>query len=188
MFRNLSHIISVVLTLSLLTATVKAQSVSFEIKTSPNVQFDFTTVNHYLTGVTSMNAIQLNVEATEQWDLYVGTTTDAPGLWNAQSFYALNGEVPPVSILQLRARNSANTTLASTFLPLRDISNPVYIIGSSAKDPIVNCPNAGANAPGNYLTSPNCYRFNIDLKVVPGLNYRPGLYELRVDYIIVQDL
>ena len=165
-----------------------AQSVSFELKTSPNVAFDFTTVNHYVTGVTRMNAIQLNIEATAQWDLYVGTTTDIPGFWDEISFYTLNGESPPVSILQLRARNSANTSLASAYLALRDITDPVYLIGSATTDALVTCPNSGTNAPGSFVTNPNCYRFDVDLRVLPGLDYRPGLYELRVDYVIVQDL
>jgi hypothetical protein len=188
MVRTLTHLAFFVMVMPLFNGTAMAQSVSFELKSSPNVAFDFTTVNHYLTGVTRMNAIQLNIETTVQWDLYVGTTTDLPGYWDEVSMYALNGERPPVSMLQMRARNSSSTSLLSTFFPLRDISDPVYLIGSAATDALISCPDTGTNAPGSFISNPNCYRFDVDLRVVPGLQYRPGLYELRVDYVIVQDL
>ncbi|GAO29743.1 hypothetical protein [Geofilum rubicundum] len=171
-----------------LSTTAEGQSVSFELKTSPNVAFEFTTVNQYLAGVTRVNAIQLNIETTDQWDLYVGTTSDLPGFWDEVSLYSLNGDRPPVSILQLRARNGSNTSQVSNFVPLRDLSDPVYLIGSAATDALVACPNTGANAPGSFVLNPNCYRFDVDLRIVPGLEYRAGLYELRIDYVIVQDL
>jgi hypothetical protein len=52
----------------------------------------------------------------------------------------------------------------------------------------VACPAGGTNSPGDYLTTPSCYKFNVDLKIVPGLTYQSGLYDLRVDYVIVEDL
>ena len=33
-----------------------------------------------------------------------------------------------------------------------------------------------------------CYQFRVDLKVVPGMNYRPGLYTMQIEFIIAPDL
>jgi hypothetical protein len=185
-FRNKRTILFI--TIGLLHIAIKAQTVSFAIKTSPNVSFNFTTVNQYIAGVTSSNAVRLNIEADVQWDLYVGTTTSDPGFWDEVATYSAVGDKPPVSILQMQVRNSANTSQVNGFFALRDIANPIYIIGSENPDPLINCPNLGTNAPGDYVVNSNCFRFDVDLKIIPGFNYRPGFYELRVDYILVVDL
>ncbi|ASB49110.1 hypothetical protein CDL62_08140 [Alkalitalea saponilacus] len=172
-----------------LSGLINAQDeLSFAVKTSPSVEFNFTTVNQYLTGATVSNAITLNIESDVQWDLYVGTQTDEPGFWNEISTYSIHGDKPPVSILQMRVRNLSNTSLVSGFVPLSDITDPVYIIGSEAEDFPVNCPDQGTNAPGSYLVNPNCYRFSIDLRVVPGFDYKAGLYSLTIQYVLVEDL
>ena len=65
------------------------------------------------------------------------------------------------------------------------------MIGSSANDPAVTCADIiplGTNQPGDYSSDPGCYRFKVDLKLVPGLTYRPGFYSLRVDFILIEDL
>ena len=167
-----------------------SQSVSFDLKTSPNIHFNFNTVQKYISGVTIMNACQLNVNVTgTQWDMYVGTTTSVPGQWDVSSLYSVNGILPPIDILQLQFRNASGTSQVAGFFPIQDISTPTYIIGSAvAPDPAVACPAVGTNEAGNYLASPGCYRFDVDLRVIPGLNLRSGSYSLRIDYILVQDL
>jgi hypothetical protein len=98
------------------------------------------------------------------------------------------GSLPVINILQLQFRNSSNTSQISGFFGLTDISAPVYIIGSAVADPAVICPANGTNTAGNYLANPNCYHFKVDMKLVPGFSYRPGLYTLRIDYILIEDL
>ena len=167
-----------------------AQSVSFDLKTSPNIHFNFNTVQKYISGITFMNACQLNIDAVgTQWDLYVGATTSVPGQWDVSALYSVNGVLPPIDILQLQLRNASSTSQVPGFFPIQDISTPTYIIGSAiAPDPAIACPNVGTNEAGNYLASPGCYRFDVDLRVIPGLNLRSGSYSLRIDYILVQDL
>lgn len=165
------------------------QSVSFDMKTSPNITFDFNTIQEYINGITYMNAVTLNINTTEQFDLYVGATTTAVGYWDVTSTYSTGGTPPPISILQLQFRNGSSTSLMSGFFPLQDISVPTYIIGTSAgSDASISCPNNGTNAAGDYLVSPNCYKFNVDLRIVPGFTYQSGLYTLRIDYMIIKDL
>ncbi len=174
----------------LLSIAIRAQSVSFALKTSPNITFDFNTIQKYENGITIMNACTLNIEATgTQWDLYVGATTTNIGYWDVTNTYGSTGSLPTIGILKLQFRNAAATSLVSGFFSLQDISTPTYIIGTSAApDAAISCPNLGTNTAGSYLTNPSCYKFNIDLRITPGFSLRPGLYTLRIDYVIIQDL
>ncbi|MBN2747057.1 MAG: hypothetical protein JXR34_10055 [Bacteroidales bacterium] len=174
-----------------LNGKLSAQSVSFGITAhSDNITFDFNTIQSYLAGKTFYNAYELMVDVSgSQFDLYVGATTSVPGFFDVVSTYSSTGTTPPVSILQMQFRNSMNTSLMSGFFPLTDISTPTYIIGTpAAPDLSISCPNVGTNVAGSYLTNPGCYKFNLDLKIVPGFSYKPGLYTLRIDYILIQDL
>ncbi|MCF8299292.1 MAG: hypothetical protein K9J13_17215 [Saprospiraceae bacterium] len=171
-----------------------SQSVSFELKTSPSISFLFNDISDYLNGITYMNAVTLNIEATgTQWDLYVGAKTTVPNQWDVISTYSSSGIAPTVDMVKIQFRNANNTSLVSGFFTLTDISTPVYVIGSSLKPDIaVNCPGSGTNTAGSYLTNPQCYQFKVDLKITPGLVpgsiYQSGLYYLQIDYIISGDL
>ena len=109
-----------------------AQAVSFSLKTSPSLHFDFNTVDKYISGLTFMNACELNVVAVgTQWDLYVGATTTVAGVWDVSSVYSTSGLTPPIDILQLKFRNASGTALVAGFFPIQDILTPTYIIGSA---------------------------------------------------------
>ncbi|MCC9166467.1 hypothetical protein [Pontibacter harenae] len=172
-----------------------AQSVSFQLKASPNLAFVFDTFNKYQQGITQYNALQLNVEAVgTQWDLYVGTSTQTPGYWDVgQTYASLYGNPsPPSDLLQIRVTNINRTTqTGSAFVPVPDIANPLYLIGGSLNpDATTPCatPGTATNTEESYLTSPSCYKFDVDYKLLPGLGYRAGQYNLRVDFWIVADL
>ena len=171
-------------------ATINAQSLVFELKTSPDVIFDFNTIQKYTSGITVMNACELNINADVNWNLYVGATTTNIGFWDITAQYSNSGEDPPIDIMQLQFRNSSNTSLVPGFFTIQDIGSPTYIIGSSGADADVNCPALGTNTPGDYQTSPGCYKFRVDIKITPGLNpiYKSGTYTLRIDYRLVEDL
>jgi len=187
---NLLFIIGIMLS----TSMVRAQPVNFELTTGPNIDFTFNTIEKYINGIYVSHALDLNVNATgSEWDLYIGTTTTGPGIWNLVTSYSSTGNAtPPVGLLQARVYNTSNTTITGTgFFPLTDIATPTYIIGSSADDPAVTCSDPspiGTNVIGDYLADPSCYKFRVDLKLVPGLTYKPGLYTLRVDFIVIPDL
>lgn len=185
------HIALITIGLASLSLASNAQSVSFGITaSSSNISFDFNTVQKYETGIVFYNAYELLVDVSgTQWDLYVGTTTTNAGYLDVVSTYSSTGANPPVSIIQMQARNANNTSLMTGFFPLTDIATPTYLIGtSSAPDIGISCPNSGTNTPGNYLSNPSCYKFNIDLKLKPGMGYKSGLYTTRIDYILIQDL
>jgi hypothetical protein len=167
------------------------QTLSFGISSaSSNLSFDFNTIQKYKTGITFYNAYELLVDVSgSQWDLYVGATTTSSGYFDVVSTYSTTGTTPPISILQMQFRNSNNTSLMSGFFPITDINNPTYIIGtSSSPDLTITSPNAGTNVSGSYLSNPGSYKFNVDIKIDPGFAYQAGLYTLRIDYVLVQDL
>jgi hypothetical protein len=163
---------------------------SFELKTSPNIVFDFNTIQKYETGITVMNAIELKVLAIgNDWDLYVGATTALNGFWDVNSTYSNVGVAPTTNLIQVRFRNISNTPSNLNFFPLQDISTPTNIIGNlGVLDGPTVCPASETNTPGSYLVNPECYLFHVDLKIVPGFSFKPGLYTLRIDYMIVRDL
>ena len=185
--------ISVVLLLSFLfTHKCVAQTLAFELKTAPELEFDFNTIDKYTFGITKMDAVILNIKAEGvRWDLKVGADTSDGQHWDVKSEYSTTGETPPIDILQLRFRNASNTSLITGFFTITDKSSPVYIIGTpNDKDTDINCPNQGTNTEGDYQTSPGCYRFNVDIKIVPGLNpiYKAGSYYMQINYMLVEDL
>jgi hypothetical protein len=182
----------IVLMLSLTGKKSLAQSGGFELQTSPNVDFIFNTFEKYENGIVIPHALELNINVSgAQWDLYMGATTTSAGQWNELSSNSTTGISPvPVSLLQARVYNQGNTqSTGGAFFPLTDVAAPVYIIGSTINDPGVVCGGGpGTNEAGDYLSSPSCYKFNVDLKVDPGFTYRPGLYTMRVDFYIIEDL
>lgn len=178
----------------LFSTLLSAQTVVLAGKTSPNIDFTFNTINEYLNGITLSNVLALNIDAElTQWDLYVGATTAVPGEWDATTYYSNSGDAPDLNMIEIRFRNQSNTSLVSGFFTLTDIATPTDIIGDhlNAPDPAVSCDDitpTGTNMEGDYLTRPGCYKFNVDLRITPGLTYRAGLYTLRIDFILAQDL
>lgn len=171
-----------------------SQSGGFDLTTSPNVDFVFNTIEKYQNGIVIPHVLELKVNVTgAEWDLYMGATTITAGSWNVSTTYSNVGSATiPVGLLQARVYDMSNTQqTGGGFFPLTDVATPIYLVGSSADDPTVNCGDAvptGTNTPGDYITSPSCYKFNVDLKIDPGFSYRPGLYTMRVDFYIIEDL
>jgi hypothetical protein len=173
-----------------------AQTVSIDLASATNVDFTFNTISKLTNGIVLPNAITLNIESTGgQWDLYTGTVTSVAGTWDNAIYYTSTGNgAPPVSMLEMRVHNLSNTQQISGYVPMQDISTSTLdIIGNhlSAPDPAVNCADVvhiGTNTIGSYTTDPQCYQFKVDLKIIPGFVYRPGLYTLQIEYIIQEDL
>jgi hypothetical protein len=170
---------------------LKAQSVSFALKTSPSSTLTFDTFDKYQYGIVLPNFVTLKVETIgTEWDLYVGTTTTVAGVFDMNNSYGTTGSASiPVNILQARVYTTSNSTQTGTsFFNLNDIASPTYLIGSSANDAAITCGSVGTNVAGSYTSDPQCYNFKVDLKATPGLGYRAGSYSLRIDFILVQDL
>lgn len=165
-------------------------SLSFELVEAPDVNMVFNTHQSYQLGKTIMNAVVLGVVAeTVNWNFYVAADTEDsadPDEWEQVLSYSDQGTIPRVSDLEVRVRNTANTADVLDFFPLRNTDNPVYIIPEVPAT--ITCPGSGTNAPGSYLTQPECYRFRIDFRFKPTYEMQPGLYRLRIVYVIAENL
>jgi len=173
----------------------RAQTVDITLATNPNVEFTFNSVAKLVNGIVIPNAVTVNIEAIGiGWDLYAGAVTTTPGTWDNAQYYTSSGNgQPPVSILQMRVHNLSNTPLISGYAPLQDIATSTldFIGNHMAVDADINCSDpspVGTNAAGSYTTDPQCYQFKVDLKVTPGLTYRPGVYTLQIEFIVAPDL
>ncbi len=193
-FRLLSLLIFVSLEFTSL-----AQKVQFDLKTSPNISFDFNTIQKYNTGIVYLNAMTLNLEVEDppapgsaiSFDLYVGAedeTLNSTTVWHEIQSYSNTGTTPGVDLVQLRFRNTNSTSQVNGFFNLTEYANPTYIIGTPAKDGIINCPLQGTNEAGKYDTNPGCFKFRVDIKIKPDFTYKSGLYELYIHYRIVENL
>jgi hypothetical protein len=173
-----------------------AQSVDISLVSNPNVEFTFNTMNKLVNGIVIPNAITFDVTAVgTRWDLYVGSVTSTASIWDNAQYYTTSGNgLPPVGLLQMRVHNLSNTPRISGYVPIQDVATTnLDIIGNhlSNPDPAVNCSDpvhTGTNTPGSYLADPECYQFRVDLKITPGLNYRPGVYTMEIEFIIAADL
>src|SRR4051812_21075187 len=97
------HFFVVLFTLSSI-YNAKAQSVTFDLKTNPSVDFTFNTIEKYLHGIIMHDAVILDIVAVgTQWDLYVGSSTAVAGTWdNIQYYSGVGNSSPPMSLLQVQ--------------------------------------------------------------------------------------
>ena len=173
----------------------KAQTVDIDLISATNVDFRFDTFYKLTNGIFIANAITFNIEAIgTQWDLYMGSVTSVPGVWDNVQYYGSSGNsAPSVNIVQTRVHNLSGTPQISGFVPLQDIATSTLdIIGNhNIVDAAVNCSDpspVGTNTAGSSLSDPQCYQFRVDLRIVPGYTYRPGLYTLQIEFIVAPDL
>lgn len=169
--------------------SVLGQSLSLELKTTPQVDLVFNTIEKYKTGIRRPGFLRLNILAVgTEWDLYVGAQTDVVGSWNVIDTYGNTGLSPTIALIELQFRNASNTSQEVGFFSLTDIASPTYIIGSANIDPLVLCPNQGCNGAGSYLTTPGCFKFDVDMRVIPNFDYKPGLYTLTIQFVLTENL
>jgi len=86
--------------------------------TNPQVDFTFKTIQEYAHGITQYNAVQLEVDATLAWDLFVYPSTD---LWNQVESYSTNGNNGlPSEILEMQSNVAcvAPENMANVWKPL----------------------------------------------------------------------
>ena len=70
----------------------RSQSVDVSLASATNVEFTFDTFQKLMNGIFIANAITLNIEATgTQWDLYMGSVTTTPGVWDNIQYYGTSG-------------------------------------------------------------------------------------------------
>jgi hypothetical protein len=176
------------LLLLLVSLSSHTQTIDLTITKGSDLVFSFNTIRAYRSGVIIGNATEISIESTVEWDLYVGTQTTVPGFWDLIESYS-DGSTDniPVDILSIRANSSSLTSREADFITLRDVSNPIYLIGTIGNDPTTSS-GVGTNEPGSARLNPLTHRFRASYRLKPGLLYSPGIYSLEVVFTIAEDL
>lgn len=176
--------------------------------TANQVDFTFDSESDYRNGLTKLNAVRLDVDATVPWDLFAYATTDHWTEVNGSS-----GAQLPAELLEIRSSNPNQSTPAggsfNTFTGIKGITNSgvmagvpdanstQFIAGMVGKD------QGQYYYPGTAQNNPQTNSFNLDYRIVPGLpasfpngtlsvgsgsSSSSGDFYLEVVYVLVEDL
>ena len=155
---------------------------NLSMTTSAQVDFTFKTIQEYNQGITQFNAVQLEVDATLAWDMYVYANSDN---WVQVEGYSTNGNANlPAEILEMKS--SVNNAVGAapgfaTFASLKGLTN-ANLAGGRPQDNVSTqylaggfglTTNAGVDglavAPGTASNNPTTHKFRIDMRLKPGI-------------------
>jgi len=170
--------------------------VELDPNTTESTLLTFDDFTSYSGGITVTSVARLRVRVEHQavvdplcsWSLTM--TVENGGVatpideWEELLQYGSGAAInPAISILQVRIRNTCATSpidgIFQTFTndgDLIDIIEPLLAV-----TPAGSCA-LNVNGPGSYLTNYDEYNFDVDIRVVPGFDYNPGIYQLNVRF------
>jgi hypothetical protein len=181
-------------------STANCQGVpSSELIQSSNgtVDFTFDDFSKYrsgitLSGVTTLRLKVLPNNGSCKWSLRVyiennpgsGTPVDE---WETINSYGAGTNPPTLDLLSFKVYNGCGTPINNNvyqnFVAVNgafvDIINDVTLTSAGG------C-TTNVNGAGTYLTNPSEFTFMIDYRVVPGLNFSPGVYQLNLHFCLVE--
>lgn len=172
--------------------------------TVPNVDFTFDSFAKYIGGITQNGATQIRVNVSNsvnldpncRWSLSAivdnnplsGTPANE---WESLVNYTSSGTAPQLNMLEIRIRNTCNTSLTGTGFVnlLNNHGDALNIIdfNGGITIPAGSCV-TNVNGPGSYLTNYNEYHFTIDYRITPGLSLRSGIYQISLKFLIIEEL
>ena len=94
------------------------------------------------------------------------------------------GSNPTIDVLEVRVRNACATSPHDNiFRSFNDANEILEII----REEIGNIVSAGScttnvNGPGSYLTNYDEFNFDIDIRLNPGVRFKPGIYNLNIRF------
>lgn len=111
--------------------------------------------------------------------------------WETIATYGNSGAKPQLDLIQVRITNScASSPLNSSWQTFAAVDNAdITIIDnafSTAAGATFGCSGGETNGEGSYLTNPGEYSFNIDYRIIPGLNKTPGKYEMAIKFCLTE--
>lgn len=150
----------------------------------PQVDFTFNTIQNYQNGIIKFNAVQLEVDATVAWDMYVYAST---ALWTQVEAFSTNGSGElPAEILMISSSvdNSGIDAVAvnGTLQSLRGLTNSGMNDGAPdaatqflAGDfgTVQDGDASDAFLPGTAAGNPSTHKFRMDYALYPGV---PALF------------
>jgi len=171
----------------------------FLMSTPGNVDFQFSDMQKYVTGITKSGSTQLRLKVDEiipgscKWKLvmYVDNNGYLPNNeWEPLAYYGSSGDNPELNLIQVNVYNGCGTPLNNGTFQIFS-GNVQYDLLEIIPDLAVrnmpgSCDGTNINGPGSYLADYNEYNFTIDYRIIPGFNMRPGAYQIKIDFCLVE--
>ena len=180
--------------------TANCQGVPFSEliqSTSGNVDFTFDDFSKYRSGITQSGTTMLRLKvlpnnASCKWALRVYIENN-PGAgtpvneWESLSSYGSGTTPPTLDLLAFKVYNGCGTPINNSVYQNFSPVNGSYIdiVNDATLIPAGSC-TSNVNGAGTYLSNPNEYSFMIDYRIVPGLNFTPGVYQLVLHFCLVE--
>ena len=184
-------------------AQVHCGSVAILPNNSVNQVVVFDDFTRYNGGVTINSVTRIRIVVEDQtvpdplcsWSLRMfiennsgaGTPVDE---WEELTTYGNgNAENPKLDALQIRVRNTCATSPSdNTFQTFSTTSDILDIIAQMLPvTPAGSC-TQNVNGPGSYLTNFDEFTFDIDIRLNPGFQYNPGIYNLNIRFRLEENL
>ena len=171
----------------------------FYMSTSGNVDFAFSDMQKYIAGITQSNATQLRLKIDEivpgacKWKLimYIDNDNSLPANeWESLITYGSSGTVPELDEIEVKVYNGCGTPLnngvyqifsGNTQYDILDIIPELLVL-----NPAGSCDGTQINSAGSYLSDYNEFNFNIDYRIVPGYQHKPGVYQIKIHFCLVE--
>ena len=163
-----------------------------------SLKLQFTSFSEYASGVTIIGATTLKLVITDKavidpdcrWFLTMEIENNPLGGTSSNDWETLvqfgtgSAPEPTLDILEVRISNNCVTS------PIDGVFTKHFTNHGNIQDIIaklITRVNAGScisnvNGPGNYLTNYNEYTFRVDVRVVPSLNFKPGIYQVNLKF------
>lgn len=184
-------------------AQIHCGSVSFEPNTPVAADMIFDSFGQYEGGITINNVATLRVRVEDQvipdpdcrWFLHMEVYNNAmagtaPAEWETLTSYG-NGTapLPTLDILDIRVRNACQTSpIDGVFQSFNQDGDIIDIIADLLPlTPAGSCA-SNVNGPGGFQSDFGEYTFTIDIRVRPGYDFSPGIYELAVRFHLEEQL
>jgi len=172
----------------------------FIMSTPGNVDFEFNDMQKYIAGITHSGSTQLRLKVDEiiagqcKWHLMMYITNNGylpANEWEPLTFYGSSGTAPQLNLIQVKVYNGCGTPLNSGVYQIfaGNVNYALLEIIPALPDPRNlpgTCSGTQVNAPGSYLTDYNEYNFNIDYRILPGYSLRPGAYQIKINFCLVE--
>jgi len=174
----------------------------FRIDGRTNIDFTFDDMNKYIRGITYSGATQLRLivnpnNSSCKWKLvmiienngYLNNNNNN-NEWEPLVYYGSSGNSPNLNLIQVAVWNGCGTPLFNGVFRTFSNNQNGDTLSIIPELPNINypgpCDGSHTNGPGSYLTNYNEFSFNIDYRIIPGFALRPGSYQIRIRFCLVE--
>ena len=182
---------------------VHCGSVSIIPNSSVNQIVVFDDFTKYNGGITINSVTRLRIKVEDKtipdplcsWNLkmYIENNSGAGtniNQWEEIATYGNgNGINPRIRFLQVRVRNICSTSPAdNTFIRFQNTNDILDIISDMLPITLAGSCSQNVNGPGSYLTNYDEFNFDIDIRINPGFNFKPGIFNLNIRFRLEENI